>query len=232
MREMKRLISIFILLSLSVCARAEVVRKVTVDASGVTAAYYNNGVECAREIFDSESNLLKRQGEIPDGVVKQYSASNVLVAEYTYKSGRKDGLVKKYSDSGKLKQEISYRAGRKSGVSRDYFNNGTLGAQYTYEAGKLNGVTKIYLADGKLFEEITYVDNVREGQSTTYYGSGRAGETAIYKAGKKDGISKVFFDADPPKAQFVYTYRDGAVIKSTEYNSDGTLKLAPGVPAQ
>jgi antitoxin component YwqK of YwqJK toxin-antitoxin module len=230
---MKRILILGISAALTTGAWAEVVRKITVnDGTGVTAVYYNGNTEVPREVFDKDSNLVKSQGSIPDGVVKQYYTSGVVMAEFSYKNDRKDGLVKKYSENGKLRQEMEYRAGRKNGLTRDYFNDGKPSQESMYEAGKLNGVTKVYLANGKLFEEITYKNDVREGQSTTYYESGRMGEVSDYKAGKKDGISKIYFDKEPPQLQYVFTYREGAVIKTMEYNPDGTLKQAPSNPAR
>jgi antitoxin component YwqK of YwqJK toxin-antitoxin module len=225
---MERFSFFLTLMLLSAAAQAEVVRKITVnDDSGVTAVYYNDNVECAREVFDKNSNLMDRQGSIPDGVVKQYSSNGKLAVEYNYKDGRKEGLVKKYSENGKIKQEMSYRAGRRNGPTRDYFNNGILKQDSLYENGKLNGLTKVYLSGGSLFAEISFVNDVREGPGTVYFESGRPGEVSNYKAGKKDGIAKVYFDSEPQRLQFVHTYRDGELIKSVEYNPDGTPKVVP-----
>ncbi len=230
---MKRYSIFFMLMIAAVCARADVVRKVTVnDNTGVTAVYYNGDVECAREVFDKDSNLVRRTGSIPDGVVKQFAPNGTLVGEFNYKNDRKNGSVKKFSEGGRLRQEMSYKAGRKSGATKDYFNNGNLSQESMYENGKLNGVTKVYTADGKLFEEITYANDVREGLCTTFFESGRPGEVSLYKAGKKDGITKVYFDTELQQLQYAYTYHDGELIKTVEYNPDGTLKAAPGIPAR
>ncbi len=61
---------------------AEVTRKVTGKFPFVTIIYYDNGTQVAAEkITDKDKKILiKREGAIPDGIVKEYYDTGELLA--------------------------------------------------------------------------------------------------------------------------------------------------------
>ena len=141
---------------------SDTIRKFEIDIDGtIKSAVFSNGKkEVAREIFDENMNIIKKTGTIQDGIVKQYSESGALYAEYSYKNNMLYGVTRTYYEDGKLMTEDSYKN------------------------DKLNGSCKLYYPSGRLKAEENYKDNLRDDVCKEYYENGKVKEVKLYKDGK------------------------------------------------
>jgi antitoxin component YwqK of YwqJK toxin-antitoxin module len=86
-----------------------------------------------------------------------------ILTFYLYISGEGLAEVKKeYYPSGKLMAERSYRYGKREGITRIYYESGKLRSEWNYKDGKQEGISREYYPNG----EIKYVDTYKNGQRT------------------------------------------------------------------
>jgi antitoxin component YwqK of YwqJK toxin-antitoxin module len=151
---MKKVIGLLVIFLLSTAiVSAEVVRKATRNPDGTTSyVFYSDGKEIATQIMDGTGNIIKTEGKIPDGVVKEYYKSGKLKGEGTVKDGKAEGIVKEYYESGKLKAEWSIKNGVPDGTVKRYYESGSIRCIDTYKNGqKLD--RKLYDEQGNLQRE-------------------------------------------------------------------------------
>jgi len=151
---MKKVLCLLVIFLLSAAiVSAEVVRKATRNPDGTTSyVFYSDGKEIATQIMDGTGNIIKTEGKIPDGVVKEYYKSGKLKGEGTVKDGKAEGIVKEYYENGKLKAEWSIKNGVPDGTIKRYYESGSIRCIDTYKNGqKLD--RKLYDEQGNLQRE-------------------------------------------------------------------------------
>lgn len=78
-------------------------KKLVLDSNGKPSEYqyiFKNKV-IAKEYLDENGEILSVKGEIPNGLIKQYSADGKLVAENNFNAGKFEGVNKTYFSDGK-----------------------------------------------------------------------------------------------------------------------------------
>ena len=135
---MKKVIGLLVIFLLSTAiVSAEVVRKKTSNPDGTTAyVFYSEGKEIAKQTVDAAGNIIKTEGKIPDGVVKEYYKSGKLKGEGTVKDGKPEGIVKEYFESGKLKVEWNIKNGTLDGTTKRYYESGDIRCIDKYKNGQ------------------------------------------------------------------------------------------------
>ena len=135
---MKKALCLLVIFLLSTAiVSAEVVRKATRNPDGTMSyLFYSDGKEVARQIIDGAGNIIKTEGKIPDGVVKEYYKSGKLKGEGTIKNGKVEGIVKEYYESGKLKAEWCIKNGVPDGTTKKYYESGSIRCIDTYKNGQ------------------------------------------------------------------------------------------------
>ena len=115
---------------------AEVVRKQVRNPDGTMSyVFYSEGKEVAKQIVGGDGNIIKSEGKIPDGIVKEYYKSGKLKGEGTVQDGMVQGIVKEYYESGKLKGEWNLKNGKLDGESKRYYERGGIRCIDTYKNG-------------------------------------------------------------------------------------------------
>ena len=107
-------------------AQAEVVsttKKITkTDIKSTTYAYVLEGKTVATEIVDTKGEVIFFQGEIPNGLIKEYDASNNIVSEMNYNAGKLEGVTKTFYPGGKTVSAVkNYRNGILEGKVIEYY---------------------------------------------------------------------------------------------------------------
>lgn len=153
----KILVLILVLISASKWSFAkEVTIKVTgeyFNGDPKEIVYYADGNKIAKEKFDVKGNVTKTEGQIPDGIAKEYYRNGKLKAEINLKNGLLNGPMKKYSESGYLKSAINYRNGIRHGETKIYWENTNVVSLIdTYEDGRIVD-KKVYDVSGNLIFE-------------------------------------------------------------------------------
>lgn len=110
-----------------------------------------------KQIKDCQENLkCDQNGELLNGVVKEYDENENLKSETSYSKGKINGSVKTYYENGNIKNDERYVYGAKAGKSKIYHKNGELKAEIPYKNGKKNGYAKVFYEEGDLRAEILY----------------------------------------------------------------------------
>ncbi|MBT4007817.1 MAG: hypothetical protein HOF07_00910, partial [Elusimicrobiaceae bacterium] len=75
---------------------------------GFLRIYFMDNQEVAKEILDSEFELIEQKGYIPDGMVEEYNTRNKLYFRASYKNGKRHGKSLIFYDTGNIKVEKEY----------------------------------------------------------------------------------------------------------------------------
>lgn len=246
--------SIIFLLCNYVLSYAEVVRKVSegeCQKDGVALVtkietFYDNNKQIAQIEKSTNGDVIKREGKVPDGIVKQYSDTGYLATEYNYKNGKREGIAKSYYKNGKLQSDenfkndalegisktynvngqlqadINYKAHKKDGISKLYYESGSLKLEGNYKDDKLEGIVKSYYENRILESEMNFKNDAREGISKSYYENGKLKSDENYKAGKKNGFS-IDYNDDGITPQHIDIFENDKLINREIFNLNEKL---------
>jgi len=154
--------------------------------------FYKNGKEIAKELIGADGKVLKTEGKVPDGLVKEFFFDGTVREEVYYKNGKKEGVAKLYNSEGVLRGEFNFKHGRQEGLSKTYHPTGELFKEITFKDGKLEGVNREYGKDGTLLFEAYFKDDKQDGITTRYAPDG--GKTvSVYDKGEL--VSEKHYDA-------------------------------------
>jgi len=162
----------------------EVTRKTVVnDDYSITEIFYRENQEIARQEKNGPGgDIIKENGQIPDGAVKEYDDSGEL-AEVIYKNNRPDGVARGYYKSGSIASELNYKEGKVIGVQKYYYENGKLKSELNQDNRNSSGVPeehyKYYYGNGTLKEEI-YWENDKLKVLRQYSDTGKLKLEKIY----------------------------------------------------
>lgn len=153
--------------------------------------FYKGNQGIARQKFSQERGewiLLESQGQIPDGMVKEYYSSGKVHYERTFKNGKRDGFVREFSENGNLMLEVPYLDGKEDGTAKEYYKNGKIHYERSFKNGKRNGLTKVFFENGVVRLEAPYIDGKEEGIHKQYYPNGVLEQTFTFKDGRVNGM--------------------------------------------
>lgn len=122
---------------------SELTREYKQDSKGNNIHIYKkNNKAVAKEIYDEEWKLLKREGKLPDGLIKEYDSNGKIRAEINVKKGRKNGVFKLYED-GELVMEVNYKNGKREGIM-NMLEGGKIVQEAVYKGDKAMDYGKVY----------------------------------------------------------------------------------------
>ena len=84
-----------------------------------------------------EKELISRDGEIPDGIVKSYSPEGKLVLTIQYKNNQIDGSSQTFYPDGNLQYDMIYQEDQPLAIKR-FDGKGTLREEVTYKNGQIH----------------------------------------------------------------------------------------------
>ena len=230
---MRRIIAYWLLLGALIpgITFAKVTRKIVNNTEGAKQiVFYSDGREVAREILDGDGKVIKANGKIPDGIIKEYYESGKLKTEWNYKNGKLKGICKTYYESGELMFRYNYKDGERDGVTRSYYKNRKLKYEYKYRGGKLEGIIKKYYRNGKLAFKWKYKDGKKEGITKSYYRSGSLRVEWNYRGDQLDGITRIYYGKGGIK--YIDTYKNGQKINRKAYDHRGKLEFDQDYPVE
>jgi len=158
----------------------------TRDANNDVLTFFIGNKQIARQVSDLFGNITEEEGQIPDGVIKEYY------------------------DTGELADEMNYKDNRLNGVAKTYYRTGVLFYEVNYQDGKRDGVQKVFYESGKLKNEFHRKDGMFEGSFTTYYESGVTESEGNYKNHEYDGLIRDYDENGTLKREFLF--KDGRQV--------------------
>jgi antitoxin component YwqK of YwqJK toxin-antitoxin module len=159
--------------------------KVSKKGSMLECTFYNNGKEVAKTFFDESGAVLRTEGRIPDGPVKQMLSEKVVGMELNYVNNLKEGPYKAFNPKGQVVSEGGFRADKPDGVIKTFDEKGAVALERTLKAGVLDGPSRWFYPNGKPKVEKTYRDGKEDGTFTWWDEQGNVTATETYKGGVK-----------------------------------------------
>lgn len=188
-----------------------------------TISFYVNDKKVGKGVWRSNGKFDIAEGEVPDGIYKQYFSSGNIRYKYPIKDNELNGIVKKYYDSGKLHKKSKFVDGYEEGVSKIYYPDGSLKGKSNYEYGKKEGPTTLYYKNGEVKSKMSFRNGKAEGLQKMFYPNGQVSIKVHYKNGKKHGPLRKYYKNGnlEMKGQLKNGKLDGTVIL---YYESGNIK--------
>jgi len=170
---------------------------------------YDNKGYASAKIFDEDGNLVAEgfySGKDKDSTWKYYTIKKQLMAQESYKKGKKHGYSIVYGFDGNVYTHTRFIDGLENGIRKKYFPGAILKTEEKVTDGKLNGYCIIYNEDGTLAIKGNYKDNLKHGV-WTYQGTKKKEiEYVMGKAKNQDILdsmeTKQLNDYDKQKDKF------------------------------
>lgn len=191
------------------------------DGAKYEVTYCQNDKEVAKVTFSENGSIIKKTGQIPDGIVKGYGKNGILVSEGNYLNGKKNGLVKDYYENGAVSSEWNFKADKEDGICKNYDKKGNISMLWTFKEGKKDGLYRTYYASGKPWSEINFKNDKKDGLEKQYYKNGNIESESNYIDGKLSGLSKSYYENGVIKD--IATNKNGYCVNDKNYDEKGKL---------
>ncbi|MCF7791649.1 MAG: toxin-antitoxin system YwqK family antitoxin [Victivallales bacterium] len=209
--------------------------KKTEDDGSLYYSFFINGKFAGQGGWDSYNQFEVTEGDLPDGIYKEYFNTGKLKRTFPIKDNTLDGVSKVYYASGMVAREGRFKNGYEVGVSKLYYKSGELKGKSIYKKGVRDGKTLLYYKSGKLKSEMTFVDGELNGIQKMYFKNGRISNIVSYEDGKKNGKFKQYYEngklkvsgnCESGKLSGIITtyYRSGRVKKRKRFIDGRILK--------
>lgn len=119
----------------------------------------------AQQIY-YKNRLIKQQGNIPNGIVREYDTKGILKAQYLYRNGKREGKAIRFD--AQSYSVAYYHQDQLNGSFRIFNGNGVLLVEKKYEKNIQKGPIKLYDPQNKSWSEIAY-ENGQLGSWIQYY---------------------------------------------------------------
>lgn len=151
-----------------------------------------------------------------DGVVRRFHANGKVLAEITYKNGKKNGVFKSWYDNGQLHEESYYENDSLVGQVISYYKNGKKNYEhYWNKVHNFDSLSLFWYEDGTLGDSGRYENGNLQGEWKRFYKSGMLQYIRNYTRGQLDGKCISFKEnGDTLKVEL---YRSGELIESKDY---------------
>ncbi len=198
----------------------------------------------AEETCDMQGNVVKLEGEIPSGTVRQYNLNNEIISEKYYDASRvaqekKSYEDRTYFDNGALASIKTYTEGVLDGPLTEFYEDGNKKIQANYKNGVLDGDYTKYGESGKIELFCQYLDGHLNGQYKEYFENGNVKKEQEYLNDKKEGECNEYFETGILKQKYNYAqdvlegeveiyYEDGSIKKTEKYKNNklnGDVKI-------
>lgn len=177
----------------------------------------------ATETLNEKGEIVSVEGEIPNGLIKEYNVEGKLVSEKNYNAGKLEGVNKTfYSDGTTVATVKNYKNGVLEGKVFEYYENGNKKLEANYKNGLLNGTLKKYSTAETLLSSANYIDGKLDGLYKEFFVTGKPKKEIEYYNGLKEGYSKEYFSNGTLKYQYNYS-QDKLEGDSQIYYEDGSI---------
>jgi len=174
-------------------------------------------------------------GDIPEGVRREYSEDGKITAGYIFtkgaltgegivdEEGNKEGAWREYYTDGTLRSVGTYTNGKPVGNWKYYYENGKLESEGKYtKSGLLDGTWRWYFDDGSIRRIQSYIGGMEDGEYEEHDETGRL----IVKGQYTEGVEEGDWIYDFGNYRELGSYRGGARYgKWKSYYADGTLRF-------
>ena len=178
----------------------------------------------ATETLNEKGEVVSVKGEIPNGLIKQYSVDDKLMFENNYNNGKLEGVIKTYFPDGKTVSTVkNYKNGVLEGKCFVYYENGHKKSESNYKNGILNGTVKKYSMAETLLSSKQYSNGKLEGLCKEFFVTGKPKKETEYYNGLKEGYSKEYYSNGTLKHEYNYS-QDKLEGDSKIYYEDGSIQ--------
>ena len=171
------------------------------------------------KIIYEKNNFITESGELKNGKkvglwIDRYNDSGILERERVYENGElKDGLRKNYHWNGRLMNRVNVTNGLMNGLWEEFHDNGLLSYRAMQVDGKAEGLVESFHKNGQIRYSHNYKDGIEEdGIFIFFYDNGQIKSQGMMRNGKKNG-SWEYFNRDGSLERRL-TFRDDYVIST------------------
>ena len=135
--------------------------------------------------------ILKEEGSVPDGAVREYYPSGQVRWDLNYKNNRLNGLCKMYGEKGERILEFQCRDGIPFGTRKQYYPSGALLRETFEKVGPGEVRERTYYESGAVKTESFNMEGLPEGFGVKdYYEDGTLRYTGYYYPKKAGSVIK------------------------------------------
>lgn len=183
--------------------------------------------------WDEDGEFEIEDGDVPDGVYKQYYDSGELEREFTFKDGELNGPCRTFFKSGKVEREGFLKDGREDGISKFFYKSGALKGESVYVDGEKNGETKLYYESGSLKALMNFKNGKPSGEQKMFYDSGELETVIKFEDGEREGPVRHFYESGKLKMKGAFedgklegeviTYYESGRVKKKAFFREGRI---------
>jgi antitoxin component YwqK of YwqJK toxin-antitoxin module len=185
--------------------------------------FMRNDTEVGRGKWLDAGKFLITDGNIPDGIYKEFHDSGELKRTFSIRDGSLNGKCEVFFRSGKVERSGMFKNGNEEGKSTLYYPTGELKGFSYYRNGEKSGPTKLYYESGKIKAALNFQDGRPDGEQVMFYDNGKPASKVIYSDGEKEGPVTFYYESGKIKMQgkYINDALDGVV---TTYYESGRVK--------
>lgn len=174
-------------------------------------------------------------GEIPEGVRREFSEEGKITAGYVFRNGVitgegiideegiKDGPWKEYYENGQLRSQGTWDKGKQVGAWKYFYDDGKTEQEGKYnKQGKLDGTWRWYYENGTLRREQSFIAGLEDGEYTEYEENGRLIVKGSFVEGLEEGQWMYDFGDYKEQGSYAAGNRNG---KWKSWFADGTPRF-------
>jgi antitoxin component YwqK of YwqJK toxin-antitoxin module len=124
---------------------------------------------------------------LKDGVYKEFTENNILVATETWSEGVKHGPYAYYYPNGAVKNTGTFQNEKLEGEITGYYPNGNKQYSVFYSSGVRNGSNQTWFTNGNKEQTTQFVNDVPHGDVFAWYPTGLPRYQISYNMGVKHG---------------------------------------------
>ncbi|MDX1651881.1 MAG: hypothetical protein R3277_05280 [Brumimicrobium sp.] len=161
-------------------------------------------------------------GEMKDGVLKDFHPIGSLSLSYNLKEGKADGPFKSLYDSGEIYREGTYKNGDVHGKRVTYYKNGKVSVEEYFVEGKNDGDYISYYEDGQIEAKGKIKEDNKIGEWLFYYENGNKSKVQNFdESGKENGIEEVYTKSGWKLSE--HSFKKGVVDSYKFFNEKGEV---------
>ena len=141
--------------------------------------FFKNKKKIASQLLNPNAQIIKQEGDIPDGVVREFE-NGTLKTEERYKGNKRNGDYKEFYYDGAVHVWRHFKDGKEHGKTRIFTETGALITEGNYVEGNLKGKEIEYYEDGKVLSEKGFVNGLQHGPVTEYYENGKIRAQSLF----------------------------------------------------
>ena len=181
--------------------------------NGKQEEWFENGQKHIENVFASD---------IFNGTQIEWFENGNKKSEINYGNGKKDGKQEEWFENGQKQIEYIFASDVFNGAQNEWYENGNKKSEINFSNGKKEGKQEEWFENGQKHIENIFVSDMFNGNQMEWSKNGNLKKEENYLGGTPNG-NHIYYNNSNSKQKEVL-YKNGKILKTTEWNSNGTIK--------